>query len=223
MTAFTRTLLPLLLLAPAAALASGGHAPPTAGPTADEVKEELSAGNARFVAGTPRRPRADPERVKELTSGQAPHAVVLGCSDSRVPPELLFDQGIGDLFVVRVAGNVAEPATLGSIEYAAEHLGTPLVVVLGHHGCGAVSATADGAPAKGNLGAIVREIQPAVKSAKRTASGAEAIHDAIHLNARAAADQLVAESPVLKRLVAEHRVRIAVAIYDLESGAVEWQ
>lgn len=223
MAAFPRTLLPLLLLAPFTSLASGGHAAPASGPTADEVREELTAGNARFVAGKPLRPRADAERVKALTAGQSPHAVVLGCSDSRVPPELLFDQGIGDLFVVRVAGNVSEPATVGSIEYAAEHLGTPLIVVLGHHGCGAVSATADGAPAKGNLGAIVREIQPAVKAARRGAAGGAVVHDAIHLNARAAADQLVAESTVLGRLVAEGKVRIAVAIYDLETGAVEWQ
>lgn len=208
-----------LLAAPAAA---SDHGAPRAGPGPDEVMAELRAGNARFVAGTPSHPRAGPDRVRELVAGQTPLAVVLGCSDSRVPPEILFDQGIGDLFVVRVAGNVSEPATTGSIEYAAEHLGTPLVVVLGHRGCGAVAATAAGAPATGNLGAIVREIQPAVKAARKAPSGAGLVPDAVLLNARAAAGQLVSESPVLRRLVAAGKVRIAVAIYDLESGAVEW-
>jgi carbonic anhydrase len=191
--------------------------------TADEALAELKAGNARFVAGTELSPTRDMKRVKEVASGQHPEAVILSCADSRVPPEMIFDEGIGDLFVVRVAGNVAEPSTTGSIEYAAEHLHVPLIVVLGHHKCGAVKATAEatGEP-EGNLGSIVKEIQPAVAAAKAHPGKEGLVDDAVHENAKLVAEELESESPVLKHLVHEGKVKIVTAVYDLESGKVEW-
>jgi carbonic anhydrase len=213
----------LLLATPIAARASGGHGDAKPGPSADAVLKTLKDGNARFVAGKAKHPNESLARVKQLGSGQQPTAIVLGCSDSRVPPEIVFDQGVGDLFVVRVAGNVAEPHTLGSIEYAAEHLGSPLIVVLGHHKCGAVKATAEGAGTEGNLGQLVSEIRPAVAGAKANPDPEGLVHGAVHVHARNVAAELVSESPVLQKLVAEGRVRIAAAVYDLDSGRVDWE
>jgi carbonic anhydrase len=150
------------LLSISSANAAEAHHAAAPGRCADAVLKELAAGNARYVAGKLTLATATPARRAEVVRGQHPKAIVLGCSDSRVPPELLFDQGIGDLFVVRVAGNVAAPDTLGSVEYAAGHLGTPLVVVLGHTGCGAVAAACAGGHAEGHVEAIVEEIRPAV-------------------------------------------------------------
>jgi carbonic anhydrase len=219
-----RSIAAALLLLPAAAFASDpGHGAPAAGPSADAVIQALKAGNARFVAGKAKHPHENQARVKELGAGQRPTAIVLGCSDSRVPPEIVFDQGLGDLFVVRVAGNVAEPHSLGSIEYAAEHLGSPVIVVLGHHKCGAVKATAEGAGAEGNLGQLVQEIQPAVATAKAAPDKDGVVHTAIHQHTRNVARELSAESPVLGKLVAEGKVKIAVAVYDLDTGKVDWE
>ncbi|HSM93900.1 MAG TPA: carbonic anhydrase [Anaeromyxobacteraceae bacterium] len=210
------------LLAPATALPSDHPAP--AAPNPDAVLKQLKAGNARFVAGKSTHPDGSVGRRKELTKGQAPKAVVLGCSDSRVPPELIFDEGLGDLFVVRVAGNVADPVNLGSVEYAAEHLGTGVVVVLGHHACGAVKATAEsGGKAEGNIGAIVAEIAPAVEQAKASPGKEGLLDDSSHANARRAAAALTERSPVLKHLVEEGKLKIAVAVYDLASGKVEFE
>lgn len=201
----------------------GDHAAAPAGPTADQALASLKEGNARFVAGTSAHPDGTLARVHETAAGQKPFAVVLGCADSRTPPELLFDQGIGDLFVVRVAGNVSEPATIGSIEYAAEHLGVPLVVVLGHHGCGAVKATCEAkGPVEGNLGAIVKEIRPGVDAARKAPAKEGQVNDAVHANAARAADRLTQASPVLKKLVAEGKVRIITAVYDVATGTIEW-
>lgn len=221
------------------AAAEGGHAPPPpvehghaapaaghgdhggAAPSPQAALKALLVGNERFVAGTAMRPRAGHGRRTELTTGQHPVAVVVGCADSRVPPELLFDQGLGDLFVVRVAGNVAEPGVLGSVEYAAEHLGTPLVVVLGHEGCGAVKATLDGAGEDGNIGSLVKDIRPAVASACQShATGCDPLHEGVHLNARAQAKNMLARSPALSALVAAGKVGLVVATYDLASGKV---
>jgi carbonic anhydrase len=191
--------------------------------TADEALKELKAGNERFVKGKAGHHHQSMKRVKEVVAGQKPEAVVLGCADSRVPPEVIFDEGIGDLFVVRVAGNVAEPATTGSIEYAAEHLHVPLIVVLGHHKCGAVKSTAEAHGAvEGNLGEIVKELQPAVEAAKAHPGKRGLVDDAVHENARIVAGELVSESKVLEHLVHEGKVKIVTAVYDLDSGKVEW-
>ncbi|MGB8932168.1 MAG: carbonic anhydrase [Anaeromyxobacteraceae bacterium] len=210
------------LLAPVTAL-SNDHAAPAA-PNPDVVLKQLKAGNARFAAGKSTHPDGSAARRRGLTKGQNPKAVILGCSDSRVPPELIFDEGLGDLFVVRVAGNVADPIDIGSVEYAAEHLGTGVVVVLGHHSCGAVKATAEsGGKAEGNIGAIVAEIAPAVEQAKASPGKEGLLDDASHANARRAAAALTARSPVLAKLVEEGKLKIAVAVYDLDSGKVEFE
>ena len=191
--------------------------------TAEEALKELKSGNLRFVKGKSTHENQSMTRVKEVVAGQKPEAIILGCADSRVPPEVIFDEGIGDLFVVRVAGNVSEPATTGSIEYAAEHLHVPLVVVLGHHKCGAVKATAEAhGPVEGNIGEIVKELQPAVAAAKANPGKRGLVDDAVHENAKLVAGQLVSESKVLEHLVHEGKVKIVTAVYDLETGRVEW-
>jgi len=210
------------VLSTSSALAADAHHATTAGPSADAVLKELAAGNARYVAGKLTLVTATPARRAEVVRSQHPKAIVLGCSDSRVPPELLFDQGIGDLFVVRVAGNVAAPDTLGSVEYAAGHLGTPLVVVLGHTGCGAVAATCAGGHAEGHVEAIVEEIRPAVLLVK-AASPEACAKAAVPENARLAAASLTKESPILAKLVADGKLRIVTAVYDLATGAVTLQ
>ena len=205
-------------------LASAEEHHVAAGPTPDAVLKELQAGNARFVGGKPNHPDESKARRAELAKGQHPKAAVLGCADSRVPPELVFDEGLGDLFVVRVAGNVADPVDVGSIEYAVEHLGVGLVVVLGHHSCGAVKATADaGGKAEGNIGAIVSEIAPAVEQAKASPGKEGLVDDAVHVNARRTAGALVERSPVLKKAVEEKKVKIVAAVYDLKTGQVEFE
>ncbi len=219
---FPKLLLAAALSLPLAALAhppKGGHL----ATTADEALSELKEGNARFVGGKHESPNLTMERVKEVVAGQHPEAIVLACSDSRVPPELIFDEGIGDLFVVRVAGNVSEPASLGSIEYAAEHLGVPLVVVLGHHRCGAVKATAEAKGAvPGNIGTLVKEIAPAVAEARKHPGKEGLVDDAVHANVALVARQLTTESKVMAHLVHEGKVKIVTAVYDLETGGIEW-
>lgn len=204
-----------------AAHAKTGHAvTPAANP--DAVWTELLAGNGRFRAGKPRQHRMDRARFAELAKGQHPKAVVLTCSDSRVPPELVFDQGVGDVFVVRLAGNVAAKAAIGSIEYAAEHLGSSLLVVLGHSKCGAVGAAASSAgkiDAGSNLGCILADIAPAVESA-RHAGAKDEVDVAIHENAKLVAASLLAKSEILQHLVHEKKLKVVTAVYDLGTGAV---
>lgn len=211
------------LVATLPTLAVADEHPAPAAPPPATVLKMLQAGNARFVSGKVRHPHASAQRRAELTKGQHPKAAILGCADSRVPPELIFDEGLGDLFVVRVAGNVADPVDVGSIEYAVEHLGVGLVVVLGHHSCGAVKATADaGGKADGNIGAIVSEIAPAVEQARAAPAKEGLVDDAVHVNARRTAGALVERSAILKAAVEEKKVRIVAAVYDLATGKVEW-
>ena len=135
----------------------------------DEQKQTLAdllAGNARFVAGQPLHTRQNAARLSEVASGQKPSAIMVSCSDSRVAPEIIFDQGLGDLFVVRTAGQVVDDVALASIEYAVEHLGTALIIVLGHKRCGAVSAAVADGEAHGHLNALIDKIKPAVEQAK---------------------------------------------------------
>lgn len=202
---------------------------------AAEALERLREGNERFVAGRSHLAEIDVEsRRRELRESQQPFAVILGCSDSRVPAELVFDQGLGDLFVIRVAGNVVAPSLIGSVEYAADRLGTRLVVVLGHTGCGAVEATLDElekptANRSPYLGDIVRRIGPAVRRLQ-TAAAPEAdppVRDAflrrvVRENVRASVDQLRHGPAVLERLIAEKGLVILGAEYELASGRVEF-
>lgn len=193
----------------------------TSGITADQALEKLKDGNARFVSGDVEHPNQSAERRAEVVSGQHPFAIIVGCSDSRVPPEIIFDQGIGDIFVVRTAGQVMDDAALGSIEYGAEHLGVPLVVVLGHDSCGAVAATIEGGEAPGHIASLVEAIQPAVDEAKKEASEEELLNASIDINIKNVVDQLETSEPILSELVKKGELTVVGARYHLDSGEVE--
>ncbi len=179
----------------------------------------LMAGNRRYVAGQPTHPDQTPARRRELAAGQRPFAAILGCADSRVPPEILFDQGLGSLFVVRVAGNIVDDAVLGSLEYAVGHLGVHLIVVLGHTGCGAVQAAAAGGTHTGAITRVIEAILPAVELA-RPQPGA-LVDNAVHANVVRLVEQLRAAEPVLAPAVAHGELQIAGAIYNLSNGLVQ--
>lgn len=192
-----------------------------AGPAPEASLERLLEGNQRFVKGAPQHPGETPERRAELTAGQKPFAAVLTCADSRVPPELLFDQGLGDIFTVRVAGNVADQTEQGSLEYAAEHLGVPLIMVLGHTSCGAVKAAAAGGKAEGYLASVLKDIEPSVKAVKaRGVKGDDVAPAVVEENVRQNALALLRKNAVIKKLAAEGKVRVSAAVYDLASGQV---
>lgn len=187
---------------------------------ADETLNKLMTANQRYVSG--KTTRDFPARRGELLKGQQPSAVVLSCSDSRVPPELIFDQGLGDIFVVRVAGNVADPVALGSIEYAVEHLNVPLIIVMGHDMCGAVSATVKGGEPEGNIRSIVEKIAPAVGKAKASGKMGDALLDAAIIeNVRNVTAGLTKDSAVIKHLVEEKKLKIIPAKYSLSTGKVD--
>lgn len=203
------------------AFASAG----TAGVGADEALQKLIDGNKRFVeAKMNSTSMCDATARGKLAKSQHPFAIILSCSDSRVPPELIFDQALGEIFVIRVAGNVADPVVLGSIEYAAEHLGSHLIMVLGHERCGAVTATvnAKGKP-EGNLGAIVKAIEPAAKEAKKIAKGKpaeEVVECAVDVNAKLVAASLTKRSKVLAEELKSGKIKVVAAKYDLDDGTV---
>ena len=148
------------------------------------------------------------------------HAEILSCADSRVPPELIFDQGLGDIFVVRVAGNVAGDAELGSLEYGAEHLHIPLLVVLGHQHCGAVTAAVEGGEGEGHISALVHLLRPAVEQSK--AMPGDRVENAVTVNVNLVVSQLRSSTPILSKLVKEGKLRIVGAVYSLETGKVTW-
>jgi carbonic anhydrase len=187
--------------------------------TAEKALKTLQEGNSRYIASRSTHPDQSAARRREIATGQHPFAVVLGCADSRVPPEVIFDQGLGDLFTVRVAGNIASAEVLGSIEYAVEHLHVPLVVVLGHEKCGAVAATAHHESGFFHVSSLVRVIEPAVEEAK-TQPG-DLIHNAVACNIRNGVRTISSATPELKKLIEEGKLRVIGADYDLESGRVE--
>ncbi len=191
--------------------------PPAASVSPDVALARLKEGNARFVAHEVSAGKPTAARRRETSESQAPFAVIVGCSDSRTAPELVFDQNIGDLFVVRTAGNLVDDLGLGSIEYAVEHLGSRLIVVLGHQRCGAVKAAMASPTAPGHVNALVRDIQPAVAAAKN--ENGDPLVNAIKANARLMAEKIGKEAEL-----GEHKseVRIVTGYYNLENGAVEW-
>jgi len=192
-------------------------------PTPDEAVARLIAGNARFAAGKPSRPNQDGHRRDLLTGGQEPFAVVLGCADSRVPAELVFDQGLGDLFVCRTAGPVVDHAVLGSVEFAVEHLHVPLIVVLGHERCGAVTAAIQMAAGEyGPTGAVrdlVERVLPvAMTAAREGGSTAEQVSRAVALNVQRVIAVLLDRSRPLTDAVADGSVGLVGAVYELDGG-----
>ncbi len=189
----------------------------------------LRAGNGRFVAEL-REAHPVRTRRRELPAGQEPLAIILGCSDARVPAEIVFDQGLGDLFVIRVAGNIVAPSQIGSVEFAAAAFGTRLVVVLGHSNCGAIHATLDQLtrPTKDqspNLRSIVNRIRPAVEGLIERGAGADRdalVHQAVRANIRMAADHLRHGSEVLEQAIEKDGLVVVGAEYSLESGVVDF-
>jgi carbonic anhydrase len=199
--------------------------------SAREALERLQDGNRRFVAGVRSVDILSSQaRRHELAAGQEPFAIILGCSDSRVPAEIVFDQGLGDLFVIRVAGNIVAPSQIGSVEFAAERFGTPLVVVLGHSRCGVVLATLEELmrpreKQSRNLHSIVDRIRPSVEGLLATdlRHDAEAlVQQAVRTNVRVSVNQLRHGSDVLEQLIAKHGLLVVGAEYSLETGIVEY-
>jgi carbonic anhydrase len=199
--------------------------PRTTPPTSDEVLKDLLDGNARFASGQVASPRRSPRDFAALAEGQRPEAVIIGCSDSRVPPEILFDQGVGDLFVVRVAGNVVSGAgavVKGSIEYAVVELQVPLIMVLGHSNCGAVKAAVkhidehDSLP--GAINDLVGLIKPAVERVQ--ASPGDKLENAIRANVALGVERLKSLAPILAAAESAGRVKIVGATYELRTGKV---
>ena len=191
----------------------------TRNPMADDALERLLAGNQRFVADKRAYPDQTSAHRRELTVGQHPFAAILGCTDSRVPPEIIFDQGLGNLFTVRIAGNIVDNASLGSLEYAVQHLGVPLIVVLGHSCCGAVQAALAGGDMQGQIATLVAAIRPAVKLARNRPG--ETLDQAVRINISMVVSQLRTAAPILAPLVDEGRIKILGSHYDLASGVVE--
>ena len=194
--------------------------------TAAEALNRLIRGNRRFVAGTPAM-RSAP--LEELAKAQAPFAIVLGCSDSRVPAEIVFDQGLGDLFVIRVAGNIVAPSQVGSVEFAAEQFGTRLVVVLGHSSCGAILATLEqlerpSEQRSPNLRPIVNWIKPSVERLLEAGltDRDELVNQAVRANIRASAAQLRGGSEILENLIRDDGLLVVGAEYSLETGVVDF-
>jgi len=187
----------------------------------EEALTLLKEGNQRFVAGqTLPQDVSEEKRNSLVAKGQKPFAVIVSCSDSRLPPELIFDQGLGDLFVVRVAGNVLGPVAMGSVEYGVEHLHAPLLVILGHNHCGAVKASVDGGEIPGSIGAIVAKIKPSVDLVRSSGITGDSIYEHVEdMNVKAMVNE-VQSSPIVKELLHEGKLRIIGAKYCQETGKV---
>jgi carbonic anhydrase len=213
----------VIILLDCMAAGAGGAGP--SGVTADAALQRLMEGNKRFVkAHLINRSPTIKETRERLAQGQKPYAIILSCSDSRVPPEIIFDETLGRLFVVRVAGNVIDPVVLGSIEYAVEHLGPSLIMVLGHEACGAVTSAYDAAgKVGGNVDAVIEPIMPAVQKAKETMKGksrSEQVEAAVEINVDLVAEGLLTQSSLIKDYVDRGAVKIVRGVYLLHQGEV---
>jgi carbonic anhydrase len=193
--------------------------------TADEALARLKAGNLRFINGQARFPTVQKEVLADLAKGQQPYVTILGCSDSRVPPELIFDSGFGELFVIRVAGNVLGPSIMATLQYAGLHLHTPLFVVMGHEGCGAVEAAIaslyDGVKQAGRIEILLEQIIPALDDLDPKASRAVLLSAAVEANVRRTVRELL-ETPEAKIRLAEGHMRLVGAIYEIDTGRVRF-
>jgi carbonic anhydrase len=203
-------------------VASDPHQPTI---SADEALQRLTEGNNRFLEGSARFPTVCKETLADLARGQQPYATILGCSDSRVPPELIFDADFGELFIIRVAGNVISPEVMGSMQYAGAHLHTPLFVVLGHEGCGAVKAAVESklnaVEHQSRIQILVNNILPGLPEFDPQAAAQERLAQAVEANVRWSMHQLL-ETPEGKRAVQEERAKLAGAVYEIASGRVRF-
>ena len=186
--------------------------------TIEEVVQRLKKGNDRFVADKLDGKLQDSSRRESLTGGQNPYAIILSCADSRVVPELAFDAGLGELFVVRVAGNIADTSSIGSIEYAVAHIGSPVIVVLGHQSCGAVTAAVSGGDNGYNLNILLSHITPALSASGEGA----AVNDVVKKNAEMTATELMSRSAIIKGAVDDGKLKILPAYYNLDSGKIDF-
>jgi carbonic anhydrase len=193
--------------------------------TADEALARLTEGNERFVRGQARFPTVQKEILAELAKAQNPYATILGCSDSRVPPELIFDAGFGELFIVRVAGNVVSPEVMGTLQYAAVHLRTPLFVVLGHEGCGAVKAALamkhEGARQRARIQLLLENILPGLQDIDARLAQQDLLDAAVEGNVRWSMHQVL-ETPEGKARIAEGVMKMVGAVYELHTGRVRF-
>lgn len=193
--------------------------------SADEALQRLKDGNERFLRGEARFPTVRKETLADLAKGQHPYATILGCSDSRVPPELIFDADLGELFIVRVAGNVVSAEVMGSLQYAGAHLRTPLFVVLGHEGCGAVKAAVgtilEGIQHHSRIQILVDNIVPGLEKLDSRLTTEQHLQQAVEHNVRWSIHQLLA-TPEGKAAVEEGRAKIVGAMYEIASGRVRW-
>lgn len=229
-------LLPLWLLAfpltagqhasqghPAAAVASQKTTAPSS-QNPNDVLAGLLTGNKRFINSSCLYSNQDQKRRSETAqNGQKPLATILSCSDSRVPPEIIFDQGIGDLFIIRVAGNIVDRIEIGSIEYGVNHLGTPLLMVLGHTKCGAVTAAVKGDEVHGNIAGLIDKIKPVAektRAERKDLSEEELIRKTIKANIFKTIEDIFASSPDIRTRVREGKLKVIGALYDIESGVV---
>jgi carbonic anhydrase len=186
-----------------------------------EAISRLKDGNGRYMNGNPQHPRQSSEEREKLTKSQHPFAIVLGCADSRVPPEIVFDQGLGDLFVVRVAGNVIDDHSLGSIEYAVDHLAVRLILVLGHQSCGAVKAAKETIAAKGEAPAHIQSLVTAIRPAVEATVHGD-LETTVKANVKDVVQALRSSTPVLKPKVDSSELRVLGAYYSLDTGAVSF-
>jgi carbonic anhydrase len=208
--------LPLSISSEALSVQQRSPTPP-AELTPDQALHRLIEGNHRFITHRPQNPNQSLARVTEIAEKQKPFATVLGCSDSRVPLEIIFDQGLGDIFVIRVAGNIVTPVEMGSIEYGTAMLGSKVLMVLGHSHCGAVSATLNGGHLIGQIDRLTEAIQPAVARSK--GQSGDALENAVKANVFLQMERLLA-SPVVARLVDEGQLKLVGGYYNLDSGKV---
>ena len=200
------------------------HEPARPRESVDQILAGLLEDNRHYAEGQPRRAPVSPEARSRLVCGQSPSVAVLACSDSRVAPEIVFDRGLGELFVVRVAGNVVDDTVLGSLEYAVEHLGVTLILVMGHSACGAVTSACSCSfdELQGATGTVLKALEPAVEAAKATCSLADDLVDTSgRLNVGAQIEAVLA-SPVINEAVAHERLEVRGAWYDLATGLVSW-
>lgn len=186
--------------------------------TSTQIIKRLEKGNARFVKDKNEGGLQDKDRRKELATGQDPWAIVLSCADSRVVPELAFDTGLGELFVLRVAGNVANTSTIASIEYAVAHIGSKVLVVLGHESCGAVTAAVGGGDNGYNLNHLLSHITPAISACKKGA----AVNTVVKKNAELTVDALKNRSEIIANAVKKRKLKIVPAYYNLKTGKVDF-
>mgnify|MGYP006267684059 FL=1 len=183
---------------------------------ADQALKKLMDGNQRYITARVVHPHQDTRRRRQVAKGQSPIAVVVGCSDSRVPPEIVFDQGLGDLFVIRTAGNVVDNVSMASIEYAVEHVHVPLVMVLGHRRCGAVDAALHAGEVHGHIKSLVKAIAPSID--KLQGKSGDLLDMAVKANIKRVVAKIKSSKPILSHLVKKGRVKVVGAYYNLDSG-----